>query len=155
MRALVALAGVLLLAGCGAAATAPTPRLTVTSPAFDPGAAIPRAYTCDGRDISLPVRWSGVPGSATSLALVMRDPDAPGGNFIHWQLRGIPVSSTGLPGGRVPAGVIEGVNGFGTRGYRGPCPPHGPAHHYVITVTAQHGSQAIATGTLTGTYVRR
>ena len=132
------------------------PAIELSSPAFVTGARIPRLYTCGGADISLPLRWSGVPRQATSLALTMRDPNAPGGNFIHWQLAGIAASTSGLSAGHVPPGVTQGVNGFGTRGYRGPCPPHGdPPHHYVITLTALRGHRPIAVGALTGLYSRR
>lgn len=132
------------------------PHFKLSSPAFAAGSAIPARYTCDGDNVSLPLGWSGVPPSATSLSLTMRDPDAPGGNFIHWQLSGIPASAAGLRTGEIPAGVTQGVNGFGTKGYRGPCPPRGdPPHHYVITVVALHGRRAIAVGTLTGLYRRR
>lgn len=146
----------LVLAGCGSSGSAShLLKLQVRSPAFDPGGAIPRIYTCDGADVSLPVRWSGVPAKATTLGLVMRDPDAPGGDFIHWRLTRIPASTTGLAAGRVPPGTRPGTNSFGSTGYRGPCPPHGDrAHHYVITVTAQRGPRALATGTLAGTYGR-
>jgi hypothetical protein len=86
----------------------------------------------------------------------MRDPDAPGGNFIHWRLTGIPASTSAIDVGQTPSGVSEGVNGFGTRGYRGPCPPHGdPAHHYVITLTALRGQRPVAQGELAGLYRRR
>ena len=160
MRAAVALAlaGALALSGCGGAGgrASTLPRITVSSPAFAPTAPIPRRYTCDGADISLPVRWSGIPRSATALTLVMRDPDAPGGNFIHWRLGAIPPSTSELRAGRVPAGVVQGRNSFGTVGYRGPCPPRGvPAHHYAITVTAMRGGKAIAVGSLAGSYARR
>ncbi|MFL5821994.1 MAG: YbhB/YbcL family Raf kinase inhibitor-like protein [Solirubrobacteraceae bacterium] len=150
--------GVLVLAGCGGGGnSAPLlPRVIVSSPAFVHGTRIPRRFTCDGADISLPVRWSGVPSHTTQLTLVMRDPDAPGGNFIHWQLNRIPASSLGLPAGHLPAGVVQGRNGFGSIGYRGPCPPRGgPPHHYAITITALRGSRAIAVGSVTGTYARR
>ena len=169
----------LVPAGCGGGggstgsastnASAARSSIQLTSSAFTAGGAIPRAYTCDGRDISLPVRWSGVPSSARELILVMRDPDAPGGNFIHWALAGISPATTAVQAGRAPAGAIEGRNGFGTVGYRGPCPPTGdPAHHYVLTLTAlgsrarlgagfsaaEIPTAALATGTLVGTYAR-
>jgi phosphatidylethanolamine-binding protein (PEBP) family uncharacterized protein len=85
----------------------------------------------------------------------MRDPDAPGGNFIHWQLTGIAPSTRSLAAGRIPPGAKVGRNNFGTTGYRGPCPPTGPAHHYLITVTAKSGAALLGTGTLVGTYARR
>jgi len=128
----------------------------LTSPAFALGARIPVKYTCDGADVSLPLQWSGVSAKATSLELKMIDRDAPGGNFVHWQLSHLPASTTQLSAGQVPAGTIQGVNGFGSKGYRGPCPPRGdPPHHYVITITALRGSRPIAESTLTGTYTRR
>ena len=151
----------LLLAGCGGMSHSSTTtqtttaRIQLSSPAFARGGTIPRQYTCDGTDTSLPLRWSGIPTGAQQLALVMRDPDAPGGNFIHWSLSNIPPSLTGLAAGHVPAGVTQSQNGFGTAGYRGPCPPRGAgAHHYVITLSALAGRSVVASGTLTGTYAR-
>jgi Raf kinase inhibitor-like YbhB/YbcL family protein len=144
----------LLLAACGSGSSAPR-TITVRSAAFAPGATVPRLYTCDGRDISLPLTWSGVPDDATQLSLIMTDRDAPGGNFIHWQLSGMSPRSTELKAGQPPALGNAGTNSFGTTGYRGPCPPHGDKpHHYVITVTALGDGRAVAIGTLTGTYAR-
>jgi Raf kinase inhibitor-like YbhB/YbcL family protein len=171
-RMLLCMGVTVLLGGCGASSrhssttsaqsrTATTPllvRIQVSSPAFTPGGPIPRRYTCDGADVSLPLRWAGLPADTRELTLVMRDPDAPGGNFIHWSLTGIPSNTSGLPAGSVPAGVVQGRNGFGTTGYRGPCPPRGDrAHHYEITLTAFGGAggQKLGSGTLTGTYARR
>jgi Raf kinase inhibitor-like YbhB/YbcL family protein len=88
----------------------------------------------------------------------MRDPDAPAGAFVHWTLR-MPATVSELATGRVPAGTVQGQNGFGRTGYGGPCPPRGdPAHHYMITVSAisaPAGGSVLATGTLVGTYGRR
>jgi hypothetical protein len=102
----------------------------------------------------------------------MRDPDAPGGNFIHWVIAHLqPASgSMSLSAGATPPGAVLGRNSFGSLGYRGPCPPSGPAHHYVITVYAlgqpsglRKGFSAddvsalpvLGQGTLTGLYARR
>jgi Raf kinase inhibitor-like YbhB/YbcL family protein len=146
----------LLLAACGSSQPQAPQTITVRSTAFAPGGAIPSVYTCDGPDISPPLKWSGVPGGATQLTLTMVDPDAPGGNFIHWQMSGISPGSSGLDAGKLPAVGIAGTNSFGTTGYRGPCPPRGgKPHHYVIKVTALGDGRALATGTLTGTYARR
>ncbi len=159
-RAVVVAAAAVALGGCGGG-SAPTPAvpgspLHLSSPAFPAGGVIPRLYTCDGRDVSPPLRWSGVPGGARELTLVMRDPDAPGGDFIHWTLTGIAPATTGVAAGRVPAGVAQGRNGFGTIGYRGPCPPPGEEpHHYLITLTALSGRTVLGVGTLSGTYDRR
>jgi Raf kinase inhibitor-like YbhB/YbcL family protein len=155
IRAGVAALGAVALAACGSDQAQAPQRITVSSPAFAGGASIPRQYTCDGRDISLPLKWSGVPDDATELRLMMIDPDAPGGSFIHWQLSGLSPRSGGLDAGRAPEIGNAGTNGFGTTGYRGPCPPRGSKpHHYVITVTAFGSGRIVGSGTLTGTYGR-
>lgn len=145
--------------GCGGGSARRQPRtLRLSSPAFSPGGAIPSQYTCDGRDVSLPLRWSGVPTGTRQLVLVMRDPDAPGGSFIHWSLSGISPTVASLSAGQPPPGAVAGKNGFGTLGYGGPCPPRGEKpHHYVITLRAigTGGGHQLASGTLVGTYARR
>jgi Raf kinase inhibitor-like YbhB/YbcL family protein len=153
-------AGALALGGCaglgGANPLSPArARISVSSPAFTAGGAIPPRYTCDGDDISPPLRWSGIPRASHALDLVMRDRDAPGGSFIHWQLTGIPASIDALAAGQVPPGVKVGRNDFHRVGYGGPCPPAGPAHHYVITLTSKAGAAVTGVGTLVGTYARR
>jgi hypothetical protein len=142
----------------------------LTSPAFRPGAAIPRVYTCDGRQSSPPLRWTGVPRAAKELVLVMRDPDAPSGPLVHWAVAGIAPTTSGFPAGGVTGQVIPGRNSFGSLGYSGPCPPAGArAHHYVLTLSAlaspsglrpgfnpdQLQARALAIATLIGTYARR
>jgi Raf kinase inhibitor-like YbhB/YbcL family protein len=141
------------------------PGLKLSSPAFRDRTQIPGAYTCDGADRPIPLTWSGVPSTARELVLVIRDPNAPTGNFIHWAVAGIPPTATA-----VPSNGIQGANSFGTLGYRGPCPPHGSRpHHYVITLSALAAPSRLRTGftpdqlrtaavglaTLTGTYARR
>jgi Raf kinase inhibitor-like YbhB/YbcL family protein len=160
MRSAAALGLALALGGCGGLSgsnpiSPARSRIDVSSPAFTSGGAIPSQFTCQGRDISPPLRLSRVPHNARELDLVMRDPDAPGGNFIHWQLTGLSPSTTRLAAGQNPAGAKLGRNSFGTVGYRGPCPPRGSTHHYVITVTARTGAAVLGVGTLTGTYARR
>lgn len=149
-----------VLGGCGGLSTtnpvSPSRvKIGVSSPAFPAGGAIPAEFTCQGRNVSPPLRFARVPRGARELDLVMRDPDAPGGNFIHWQLTEIPPSTRALGAGQSPAGAKPGRNSFGSVGYRGPCPPRGAAHHYVITLTARTGAAILGTGTLTGTYARR
>ena len=118
--------------------------LTLTSPAFSAGRAIPAKYTCDGEDISPPLEWSGVPEKAQSLALIVDDPDAPDPaapkmRFVHWVLYNIPADVRGLPegadGDSLPEGAREGKNDFKNTGYGGPCPPIG-RHRYVFTLYA-------------------
>jgi Raf kinase inhibitor-like YbhB/YbcL family protein len=99
----------------------------LTSSAFTEGGAIPRRYTCDGQDRSPPLSWTAPPTGSRSLALILDDPDAPGGRFIHWLAWGIPPDTGGLAEGE--AAPLEGRNDFGTVGYRGPCPPRGRGPH--------------------------
>jgi Raf kinase inhibitor-like YbhB/YbcL family protein len=109
--------------------------MALHSSAFAANGQIPTEFTCAGEGKSPALAWSGVPPSAKSLALIMNDPDAPMGNFVHWVIFNIAPSSTGLPEG-VPVGpetsfgAIQGHNGSGAGGYYGPCPPPGNNHHY-------------------------
>jgi Raf kinase inhibitor-like YbhB/YbcL family protein len=164
----------LLLAGCGgsspkqsstssASSPQPGPARTVTtpiqvgaapasialaSPAFAAGATIPTTYTCSGRDISPPLRWSGVPAGTRELALELIDPDAPGGPFLHWALAGIAPSIRSLaPGESIPPGAVAGSNGFGKIGYGGPCPPTGARpHRYVFVLLALRAPSGLSRG---------
>jgi Raf kinase inhibitor-like YbhB/YbcL family protein len=108
--------------------------MELTSRAFADGEEIPRTYTCDGEDVSPPLAWAGVPPEASSLALLVDDPDAPGGTFTHWLAWGLDPARGGLREGE-PA-PLEGVNDFGAKGYRGPCPPPGRPHRYVFQLFA-------------------
>jgi Raf kinase inhibitor-like YbhB/YbcL family protein len=110
----------------------------LTSPAFGDGEPIPRRHTCEGDDFSPPLQWSGPPEGTRAFALIMDDPDAPGGTFTHWVAWGIAPDAGGLAEGE--AAPAEGRNDFGKRGYRGPCPPrgHGP-HRYVFRLYALDG----------------
>jgi phosphatidylethanolamine-binding protein (PEBP) family uncharacterized protein len=128
----------LLAAGCGSGGgqtltQAPQPaggkRLRVQAP-WLPGATIPRRYTCDGDNVTPRIAASGARGAA-QLAIVMTDPDAPGGTFVHW----------------TAWGARQGRNSFGKVGYDGPCPPKGDRpHRYVITVYALRRRLALAAG---------
>jgi len=100
---------------------------SLTSSAFVPGGPIPRRHACDGEDHSPPLSWSAPPGGTRSLALILDDPDAPSGRFIHWLAWGITPDAGGLADGQ--AAPLEGRNDFGTVGYRGPCPPRGHGRH--------------------------
>lgn len=111
------------------------------STAFEPGSEIPVKHTCDGPDISPPLSWTGAPETAKSLALIVDDPDAPAGTWVHWVVYDIPATLPGLPAGvcskgQVPGVGTQGVNDFGRVGWGGPCPPHGRAHRYVLTLYA-------------------
>jgi Raf kinase inhibitor-like YbhB/YbcL family protein len=118
--------------------------LVLRSPAFSHEGAIPAAFTCEGRDRSPALEWSGVPAEAQSLALIVDDPDAPDPKaprmtYVHWVLYGIPRDATGLPEGvgchALPAGTREGTNDWNRTGYGGPCPPIG-RHRYFFKLYA-------------------
>jgi Raf kinase inhibitor-like YbhB/YbcL family protein len=112
--------------------------LTVTSTAFPPNGPIPVDFTCDGADRSPPVTWSAAPPGTQSIALLVDDPDAPGGTFVHWVAFNLPATMVTLPEGTDAAslGGLSGTNGFGRTGYAGPCPPRHEAHRYHFRVRA-------------------
>ena len=110
----------------------------LTSAAFTAGGEIPREHTCQGKDISVPLAWSGPPPGTRSLALIVDDPDAPDPKapkmtWVHWVLYDIPPSTTGVPAGmtsgKLSSGAREGLNDWQRTGYGGPCPPIG-RHRY-------------------------
>lgn len=114
--------------------------MQLVSPAFGNGGFIPSKYTCDGADISLPLVLKDVPKEAKTIAIVMDDPDAPMGVFVHWVIYDIPADIEGLPEGipnaqELEYGIKQGINDFGKFGYGGPCPPNG-AHRYFIKAYA-------------------
>lgn len=114
--------------------------MVISSPVFEDGGLIPPKYTCDGDDISIPLDFGDVPAEAKSLALIMDDPDAPSGTFVHWVVYNIPPHMPGLPEAvptepRLLDGILQGVNSFGKIGYGGPCPPGG-AHRYMFKLYA-------------------
>ena len=127
----------------------------LTSPAFQASAPIPKKYTCDGKDVSPPLEWKNAPAGTVGIALIMEDPDAPVGVWIHWVLYDAPSGSGALPEG-VPRtasladgtkqGSSWGVDEFESAGYRGPCPPKGQPHRYVF--------RAYALGSRTGLVAR-
>jgi hypothetical protein len=135
-------AALMVLAFCACAtdggaqlpAVAVADSITLASPAFVPGGAIPARFTCDGEDVPPGLEWSGGP-PGEEYALLLTDPDAPGGTFTHWVVYGIPGTISSLPEGRLPEGVRQGTNDFHSLGYRGPCPPRGSGlHRYVFTI---------------------
>ena len=112
--------------------------LTLTSSVFEHGKAMPAAHTCDGRNVSPPLAWSGLPPGTRSLVLIVDDPDAPDPaapkmTWVHWVLYNIPTTADGLPeavaAAALPPGTLEGLNDWKRTGYGGPCPPIG-RHRY-------------------------
>lgn len=153
---------------------------SVSSSAFQEGAAIPVQYTCDGADLSPPLSWAGAPRGTASFALIADDPDAPAGTWVHWVMYNLPGTVSELPE-NVPkseaptslGGALQGKNDFRRAGYGGPCPPPGPAHRYFFklyaldtTLRLKAGAakqdveramqgHALGTAQLMGTYVRQ
>jgi phosphatidylethanolamine-binding protein (PEBP) family uncharacterized protein len=99
--------------------------ITVRSGALEQDAPIPPKYSCDGDDVSPPLSWDGVPKAAVDLALVVDDPDASGGTYVHWVLFGLDPSVTKLEEGDLPAGARQAKNSAGDAGYKGPLPAGG------------------------------
>jgi Raf kinase inhibitor-like YbhB/YbcL family protein len=148
-------------------------KLSLTSDAFKNGEAVPVEYSCDGAGSAPRLRWSDPPAGTKSFALVIDDPDAPGGTFRHWGVFDIPATAREI-GGSQRLGT-EVMNDFGKQGYGGPCPPkgHGPHHYHfklfaldtdrlalpgdakVIDVENAARKRAIAQGELIGTYERK
>ncbi|MEM6106915.1 YbhB/YbcL family Raf kinase inhibitor-like protein [Mycobacterium sp. 050272] len=118
-------------AGTGVAIAAPDMPLTISSPAFANGAPIPAQYTCKGADVAPPLTWSAPLGAA----LVVDDPDAVNGVYIHWIVTGIPFGSGSTSDGQTPGGGSALPNTAGQSAYKGPCPPAGTGtHHYRFTL---------------------
>ena len=117
--------------------------LAITSTAFAAGASIPVAYSCKSPKVqSPPLAWKDVPADAKTLVLIVKDPDAPRGTFIHWIVYNLPAGLSGFDAG-VPLtgtlanGALQGANSLGRLGYMGPCPPPGSApHHYHFELNA-------------------
>ena len=112
--------------------------LSLTSPVFNHNGAIPKIFTCQGKDISPALNWSGLPNGTKSIVLIVDDPDAPDPAapkrvWVHWVLYNLPPTATGLKEAvatsALPAGTREGKNDWGRLGYGGPCPPIG-RHRY-------------------------
>jgi Raf kinase inhibitor-like YbhB/YbcL family protein len=114
--------------------------ISVSSSAFKEGDMIPAKYTCDGNDVSVTLRWTGVPEGTKSIALISDDPDAPAGTWVHWVMWNIPPAVCELaegvsPKSQLPDGSRQGISDFGRPGYGGPCPPGG-THRYYFRVYA-------------------
>jgi len=169
------------LAGCssGSHATSDPGKVDPTSTAVASGGSIPTRFTCDGADVSPPVSLDA-PADAATWALVVSDPDAPGGTFTHWLIWNVPAKTDlpeAVPRGRTVSslgGATQGRNGFGDVGYGGPCPPSGDGPHtyrfdaYALggrldvdpsvdrgdLVDAIYAADLLTVGSLTATYGR-
>jgi len=125
--------------------------LDLSSLAFREGSKIPAKYSCQGEDVSPALHWGEPPQGTRSFALIMDDPDAPGGVFTHWVLLNVPLDTRDLPEAvpaqaQLPDRSLQGKNDFGRTGYGGPCPPPGSAHRYRFTLYALDRMLDLKTG---------
>jgi Raf kinase inhibitor-like YbhB/YbcL family protein len=157
------LLAIVLLSGCAPSAPATgeqptadplemeaTMSIELTSSAFTQGQSIPQKHSCKGEDISPALAWGEPPAGTQSFALIMDDPDAPVGTWVHWVLFNIPASARGLPDAfpsdaALPDGSLSGNNSWGRTGYGGPCPPSG-THRYFFKLYALDEMLAISAG---------
>lgn len=126
-------------------------RFGLTATEFQDNGMIPKKFSCDGADVSPALKWTEPPAGTASFALIMDDPDAPGGTWVHWVLYDFPARARGLPEGVPPdaelsGGGRHGESSFGKLGYGGPCPPHGPAHRYFFKLYALHAKTGLQPG---------
>jgi Raf kinase inhibitor-like YbhB/YbcL family protein len=153
----------MLLAACTASATttaqpsaATTPQsestgteatmsLTLTSDAFATGQSIPAKYSCVGKNISPALAWNDPPAGTKSLALIVDDPDAPAGTWVHWVLYNIPANLHNLPESTDMSGMSVGKNSSGNMRYDGPCPPNG-THRYFFKLYALDSTLSLSPG---------
>ena len=124
-------------------------RFVLTSEAFRDGERLPTRFTADGLDVSPPLAWRGAPAATVAFALLVEDPDAPGGTFTHWLLWGLPPTTCALAEGvprrhHVADGARQGRNDYGRVGWGGPSPPAGAAHRYAFRVCALDRPVALA-----------
>jgi Raf kinase inhibitor-like YbhB/YbcL family protein len=135
---------VLLLCGCAAGGSTTggdVMTLSLKSASFLDEGDIPQKHTCDGVDLSPALNWNDPPAGTQSFSLIMDDPDAPGGTWVHWVLFNVPKQARALPEGvpknpQLKDGSRHGRNDFKVLGYGGPCPPRGPAHRYFFKLYA-------------------
>jgi Raf kinase inhibitor-like YbhB/YbcL family protein len=121
-----------VLAGCGRGEGAD---LRVSSPDLQEGRPLPERFTCTGDNEVPNLTWTGAPSGTLGWAVVVEDPDAPGGTFTHWIVTGLGAAARSL-GGELPAGAVEGTTSSGQPAYVGPCPPTGEEHRFRYRVHA-------------------
>jgi Raf kinase inhibitor-like YbhB/YbcL family protein len=129
--------------------------MKLSTTAFEHEGDIPRRHTCDGEDVSPDLAWAQVPDGTQELALIMDDPDAPPGTWVHWVVYGIPADQAGFPedlpkSEKLESGAIQGrcwgVDSFSRTGYFGPCPPPGAPHRYFFRLYALDVKLSLPTG---------
>jgi len=127
--------------------------LQISSNAFSPNESIPPKFTCDGQNVSPQLTWTGLPTTTQSFALIMDDPDAPVGTWVHWVLYDLPPNTRELAENvlnreQLPDGARQGRNDFNKIGYGGPCPPPGKPHRYFFKLYALDAKLHLRSGVL-------
>ena len=120
-------------------------KLQITSPTFPNNGMIPSKFTCDGANVSPPLSIANIPEKTMSLALIVDDPDASVGTWVHWVVWNIAAGTKEIPEDSVSPGSIQGTNDFGKQGYGGPCPPSG-THRYFFKLYALDAPLALKSG---------
>jgi len=120
-------------------------QLQITIPVFPHNGMIPSKFTCDGANVSPPLSIANIPEETGSIALIVDDPDAPVGTWVHWVVWNIAPGTWEIPENSVPQGAIQGKNDFGNQGYGGPCPPSG-THRYFFKLYALDAPLALMSG---------
>ena len=141
MTSLAGLVAALCLVFSGSAARGASFKFELATPAFRPGGTIPVPFTCSGVNMSPALSWTAGPPRTVSFALIVDDPDAPGGTWVHWVVYNLPATARQLPeriplGAAITSGGRQGENDFPTNGYGGPCPPPGKPHRYFFRLYA-------------------
>jgi len=116
--------------------------LKISSSAFLQNGPIPPKYTCDGADVNPPLSFDNVPSVAKTLALIVDDPDAPAGTWVHWVVWNIDAGTKAIREDSLPDNAVQGMTDFRKPGYGGPCPPRG-THRYFFKVYALDVSLAL------------
>lgn len=129
----------------------PVMALQLTTSAFPSGGAIPKKFTCDGADVSPALSWNEPPAGTQAFAMIMDDPDAPAGTWVHWVLYDLPSNARSLSEGvpkdpELASGAHQGRNDFRKIGYGGPCPPPGAAHRYFFKLYALDSKMNLKSG---------
>lgn len=146
IRLLILVLGIVAAAGASGKEGRKMNELRITSPAFEDNGSIPAKYTCDGLDASPPLAVGNVPAGARSLALIVDDPDAPAGTWVHWVLWNIPPATAEIGENAVPPGAQQGKTDFGRNDYGGPCPPSG-THRYFFKLYALDATLSLGPAT--------
>ena len=141
MANITPIVALLFLVASVSIAKEPSAKLELKTTAFHPGGTIPAKFTCSAENASPALFWTQLPPRTESFVLIVDDPDAPGGTWVHWVVYNLPPSARQLPehvpaGDAIAGGGRQGVNDFPLNGYGGPCPPPGKPHRYFFRLYA-------------------